>query len=175
MSANKHQKEIKEPAVQQEKSAAEPEIQEIQEFVVSSEQARSERKKAEQASINAFVGLSGVQRSVAAVVLFAVVAVAYLMVGIRVCGIDVTVVCAVLVIQTAIGVLLGHNPVWLHICVAAADLIVGFCLNQVVLMAASMVVYVVAIVALEILQRTKMQRKEQENSQSIGENNGGQV
>lgn len=162
MGANNHQKDIKKQEAKQEKKSAEPEIQEIQEFVVSSEQARSERKKAEQASINALAGLNGTQKKAAALILFVAAALAFIMVGIKVCELDVTVVCAVLVIQILIGVLLDHNPVWLHICVAAADLIVGFCLNQVTLMAASMVVYVVAIVALEVLQRAGTQKKAQE-------------
>ena len=153
MGANNHQKDIKQQEAKTKQKSAEPEIQEIHEFVVSSEQARSERKKAEQASINAFAGLSRTQKQAVAVVLFAAAAVSFLMVGINVCGIDVKIVCAILVIQVVISVLLDHSPVWLHICVAAADLIVGFCLNQVMLMAVSMVVYVVSIASLEILQR----------------------
>ena len=45
MGAGNHKKEAENPEVKQEKNIAEPEIQEIQEFVVSSEKTRSERKK----------------------------------------------------------------------------------------------------------------------------------
>ena len=159
MSANNHEIEANNQEVKQKTDAAEPEIQEIQEFVVSSEKTRSERKKAEQASINALAGLSRSQKCVAAVIFFVAAAAAYILVGMMACEIDVTVVCVLLVIQVAISVLLNHNPVWLHICVSAADLIAGFCLNQVLLMAASMVVYVVAVLALEILQRAGIQKK----------------
>lgn len=155
MSANNHQEEIKKPEIK----PAEPEIQEIQEFVVSSEQTRSERKKAEQASINALAGWSSKQKGMAVVVLFVVIAAVCVGIGIKVCELDITVVCAVFAIQMAIGFLLNHNPVWLHLCVAAADLIVGFCLNQVVLMVTSMVVYVAVVVTLEVLHRTGMLKK----------------
>lgn len=159
MGENNHQNEIKEEKAKQEKKPAEPEIQEIQEFVVSSEQTRSERKKAEQASVNALAGLSGAQKVLMAAILFAAIAAAYLMVGISVCGLDAAVVFALLVIQVVIGVLLDHNPVWLHICVAAADLIVGFCVDQALLMAALMVVYLASVVALEVWQRSGIQKK----------------
>ncbi len=159
MGAGNHKKEAENPEVKQEKNIAEPEIQEIQEFVVSSEKTRSERKKAEQASINALAGWSGSQRRAAAVILFAAIAAAYVFAGIRVCRIDATVVCALLVIQVVISVLLDHNPVWLHICVAAVDLIAGFCLDRVLLMVALMVVYVAAVLALEIFQRAGIQEK----------------
>ena len=148
MGANNHQKDIKQQEAKTKQKSAEPEIQEIQEFVVSSEKTRSE-----------FAGLSRTQKQAVAVVLFAAAAVSFLMVGINVCGIDVKIVCAILVIQVVISALLDHSPVWLHICVAAADLIVGFCLNQVMLMAVSMVVYVVSIASLEILQRAGAHKK----------------
>ena len=66
------------------------------------------------------------------------------------------VVCVTLVIQVAIGVLLDQNPVWLHACVVVADVVVGFCVSQVLLMVLAAVIYVAAIVVLELLQRMGM-------------------
>lgn len=149
MSEEKHQKDINE-------QAASAEIEEIKEFVVSSEKTRSERKKAEQASISAIAAWSSRKKSVAVLILFAAVALAYISVGILACKINPVVVCVVLLIQVAIGVLLDQNPVWLHACVAAADVVVGICVGQTWLMVAAVFVYVAAIVALEALQRMGM-------------------
>lgn len=136
--------------------AAAAEIEEIKEFVVSSAKARSERKKAEQASISAIAAWSTGKKSVAVLVLFAAITLAYILVGIMACEINPVVVCVVLLIQVAIGVLLDQNPVWLHACVAAADVVAGICVGQALLMVAAVFVYVAAIVALEMLQRMGM-------------------
>ena len=163
MSKAKNQKNINaqtaEEAVQadsKEKQAVSAEIAEIKEFVVSSEKTRSERKKAEQASISAIATWSVQKKSAAVIILFAAVALAYTLIGILACEINPVVVCVVLLIQVAIGVLLDQNPVWLHACVAAADVIAGICVGQTLLMVAAVVVYVAAIAALEMLQRMGM-------------------
>lgn len=153
MSDLNHQEEVKEQDLTQEVQTAESEIQEIQEFVVSSEQDRSERKKAEQESISAIAAWSSGKKRAAVMALFAVAALIYILVGILVCEVNAVVVCVVLVIQVAIGVLLDQNPIWLHVCVAAADVIVGLCVGQTLLMIFAMLVYVAAIGTLEVLQR----------------------
>ena len=132
------------------------EIEEIKEFVVSSAKTRSERKKAEQASISAFAAWSHQQKSIALLVLFAVVALAYVLIGIFACKINPVVVCVILLIQVAIGILLDQNPVWLHACVVAASLVAGICVGQILLMAAAVIVYIAAIATLEMLQRMGM-------------------
>ena len=132
------------------------EIEEIKEFVVSSAKARSERKKAEQASISAFASWNQQQKSIAVLVVFAAVALAYILIGILACRINPVVVCVILLIQVAIGILLDQNPVWLHACVSAASLVAGICVGQTLLMAAAVVVYIAAIATLEILQRMGM-------------------
>lgn len=132
------------------------EIEEIKEFVVSSAKMRSERKKAEQASISAIAAWSTRKKSAAVLLLFAVVALAYILVGIMACELNPVVVCVILLIQVAIGVLLDQNPVWLHACVVLADMIAGMCVGQTLLMVAAVFVYVAAIVALEMLQRMGM-------------------
>lgn len=137
-------------------TVAAPEIEEIQEFVVSSAKTRSERKKAEQASISAIAAWSKEKKSVAVLALFAVIALAYVLVGILACELNPVVVCVILLIQVAIGVLLDQNPVWLHACVAAASVIAGICVGQTLFMVAAVVVYIAAIVSLEMLQRMGM-------------------
>lgn len=132
------------------------EIEEIQEFVVSSPKQRSERKKAEQASIAAIAAWDSKRKSIALLALFAVLALGYVLLGIFVCKVVPVVVCVTLLVQVAVGVLLDQNPVWLHACVAAADVIVGICISQVLLMVLAAVIYVAAIVVLEILQRMGM-------------------
>ena len=132
------------------------EIEEIQEFVVSSPKQRSERKKAEQASITAIAAWDSKRKSIALLVLFAVLALGYVLLGVFVCKVVPVVVCVTLLVQVAVGVLLDQNPVWLHACVAAADVIVGICTSQVLLMVLAAVIYVAAIVVLEILQRMGM-------------------
>lgn len=132
------------------------EIEEIREFVVSSAKTRSERKKAEQASISAIATWSREKKSIAVLALFVAVALAYVMVGILACKVSPVVVCVILLIQVAIGVLLDQNPVWLHACVVAASVIAGICVGQTLLMVAAVVVYIAAIVALEMLQRMGM-------------------
>ena len=132
------------------------EIEEIQEFVVSSPKQRSERKKAEQASITAIAAWDSKRKSIALLALFAVLALGYVLLGVFVCKVVPVVVCVTLLVQVAVGVLLDHNPVWLHACVAAADVIVGICISQVLLMVLAAVIYVAAIVVLEILQRMGM-------------------
>lgn len=156
MSDFNHQEEVKEQDLTQEVQTAESEIQEIQEFVVSSEQARSERKKAEQESISAIAAWSSGKKRVALLALFAAAALIYILVGILACEVNAVVVCFVLVVQVAIGVLLDQNPIWLHGCVAAADVIVGLCVGQTLLMIFAMLVYVAAIGTLEALQRMGM-------------------
>ena len=163
MSEKKHQENINDQAAEEtakadlkEEKAETPEIEEIKEFVVSSEKTRSERKKAEQASISAIAAWSDRKKSIAVLILFAAVALAYILVGILACGINPVVVCIVLLIQVAIGVLLDQNPIWLHACVAAADVVAGICVGQTLLMVAAVVVYVAAIAALEMLQRMGM-------------------
>ncbi len=132
------------------------EIEEIQEFVVSSPKQRSERKKAEQASIAAIAAWDSKRKSIALLALFAVLALGYVLLGVFVCKVVPVVVCVTLLVQVAVGVLLDQNPVWLHACVAAADVIVGICISQVLLMVLAAVIYVAAIVVLEILQRMGM-------------------
>ena len=163
MSEKKHQENINDQAAEEtakadlkEEKAETPEIEEIKEFVVSSEKTRSERKKAEQASISAIAAWSDRKKSIAVLILCAAVALAYILVGILACEINPVVVCIVLLIQVAIGVLLDQNPIWLHACVAAADVVVGICVGQTLLMVAAVVVYVAAIAALEMLQRMGM-------------------
>ena len=143
-------------AASEEKPAVSAEIEEIQEFVVSSAKMRSERKKAEQASISAIAVWSNRKKSAAVLVAFAAVALAYILIGILACEINPVVVCVVLLIQVAIGVLLDQNPVWLHACVAVADVVAGICVGQTWLMVAAVFVYVAAILALEMLQRMGM-------------------
>ena len=143
-------------AASEEKSKASAEIEEIQEFVVSSAKERSERKKAEQASISAIAAWSIRKKSIAVLALFVSVALAYILVGILACEVNPVVVCVVLLIQVAIGVLLDQNPVWLHACVVAVDIVAGICVGQTLLMAVAALVYVAAIVALEMLQRMGM-------------------
>ncbi len=132
------------------------EIEEIQEFVVSSPKQRSERRKAEQASITAIAAWDSKRKSIALLALFAVLALGYVLLGVFVCKVVPVVVCVTLLVQVAVGVLLDQNPVWLHACVAAADVIVGICISQVLLMVLAAVIYVAAIVVLEILQRMGM-------------------
>ena len=131
-------------------------IEEIQEFVVSSPKQRSERKKAEQASISAIAAWDSKKKSIALLALFAILALGYVLLGVFVCKIAPVAVCVTLLVQVAVGVLLDQNPVWLHACVAAADVIVGICISQVLLMVLAAVIYVAAIVVLEILQRMGM-------------------
>ena len=132
------------------------EIEEIKEFVVSSEKTRSERKKAEQASISAIAAWTTRQKSIAVLALFSAVALIYILIGIVACDINPVVVCVILLIQVAIGVLLDQNPIWLHACVSAASVIAGICVGQVLLMVSAVVVYVASIAALEVLQRMGM-------------------
>lgn len=154
---NQNMTEVKtqpaETAAESVTEAAAPEIEEIQEFVVASAKTRSERKKAEQASVSAIAAWSREKKTAAVLAAFAVLALVYILLGIRVCAMTPVVVCVVLVIQVAIGVLLDQNPVWLHACVVAADLVVGFCVGCVGLMCMSAVMYIAAILVLELLQR----------------------
>lgn len=163
MSEANHKKEINAQTAEKpvdvdpkEKKTAAAEIEEVQEFVVSSAKTRSERKKAEQASINAIAAWSVQKKSAAVIVLFAVIALAYILIGILACDLAPVVVCVILLIQMAIGVLLDQNPVWLHACVAVADVVVGICVGQILFMFAAVIVYVAAIAALEMLQRMGM-------------------
>lgn len=171
MSENNHQTKVSDQSagqstqqpVEKTKEAAVPVetagIEEIKEFVVSSEKTRSERKQAEKASISAFTGWSNEKKSIAVLALFAAVALVYILVGILTCGVSPVVVCVVLLIQVAIGVLLDQNPVWLHVCVAVANVVVGICVGQTLLMVMAAVVYAAAITALEMLQRMGMTHK----------------
>lgn len=145
---------VSEQTISEDKAAIE--IEEIQEFVVSSAKTRSERKKAEQASISSIATWSREKKSVAVLALFVAVALAYVLVGILACKVSPVVVCVILLIQVAIGVLLDQNPVWLHACVVAASVIAGICVGQTLLMVAAVIVYIAAIVALEMLQRMGM-------------------
>lgn len=126
---------------------------EIKEFVVSSDKARSERKRAEMASVNAFAIWSPKKKGIAVLILFIIAALIYALVGILNCQINPAIVCMVLIIQVGIGVLLDQNPVWLHGLVAIADVIVGVFIGQVVFMVFAMLIYVTAIATLEVLQR----------------------
>lgn len=164
MSENNHQTKVSDQSAPQPVEKAKEsavtvetaEIEEIKEFVVSSEKARSERKRAERASIGAFTAWSNEKKSMAVLGLFVAVALVYILVGILACEVNQVVVCVILLIQAAIGVLLDQNPVWLHVCVAVADVVVGICVGQALLMIMAAVVYAAAITALEMLQRMVM-------------------
>ena len=120
---------------------------------MSSEKTRSERKKAEQASISSIATWSTEKKSIAVLALYILIALAYVLIGILACKVNPVVVCVILLIQVAIGVLMDQNPVWLHACVVVASVIAGICVGQTVLMVAAAIVYVASIVALEMLQR----------------------
>lgn len=150
---------VQEPDVNAVEDADIPEIEEIQEFVVASDAVRSERKKAERASVSAVTTWSPGQKSAAVLVAFVVLALVYVWIGIKICTLNPVVVCVILLIQVAIGVLLDQNPVWLHACIVAADIVAGMFVGQTWLMVAAAVVYVAAIVSLEALQRIGMIRK----------------
>jgi hypothetical protein len=128
------------------------EVQNIQEFVVSSEKTRSERKRAERASLSAITTWSNQKKALGMLGLFIVLALIYILVGYA-CKLNLVVICLILMIQTAIGVLLDQNPIWLHSCVVVADVIVGICVNQTLFMFFAALVYVGAIVTLEVMQR----------------------
>lgn len=134
-------------------------IEEIREFVVSSAKTRQERKKAEQVSVSAVAGWSKEKKSAAVLALFILIALAYVLVGIFACKVNPVVVCVVLLIQVSIGVLLDQNPVWLHACVVLASVVAGVWVSQTLLMVAAVIVYIAAIVALEMLQRMGMLKR----------------
>lgn len=134
-------------------------IEEIREFVVSSTKTRQERKKAEQVSVSAVAGWSKEKKSAAVLALFVLIALAYVLVGIFACKVNPVVVCVVLLIQVSIGVLLDQNPVWLHACVVLASVVAGVWVSQTLLMVAAVIVYIAAIVALEMLQRMGMLKR----------------
>ncbi len=134
-------------------------IEEIREFVVSSAKTRQERKKAEQVSVSAVAGWSKEKKSAAVLALFVLIALAYVLVGIFACKVNPVVVCVVLLIQVSIGVLLDQNPVWLHACVVLASVVAGVWVSQTLLMVAAVIVYIAAIVALEMLQRMGMLKR----------------
>ncbi len=138
---------------QTEEAAKVGEIEEIQEFVVASAKTRSERKQAERASISAVMAWSKEKKMAAILAAFALLALVYILLGIRLCHVPPVAVCVVLLVQTAIGVLLDQNPVWLHACVVAADIVVGICVGRTGLMVMAAVIYVAAILVLELLQR----------------------
>lgn len=129
------------------------EIEEIREFVVASEKTRSERKQAERASISTVMTWSREKKAAGILALFALLALGYILLGIRLCHAAPVAVCVVLLVQVSIGVLLDQNPVWLHACVVAADIVVGICVGCTGLMVMAAVIYVVAILVLELLQR----------------------
>ena len=150
--------EEKEAVAAEETVEADPNAEETTaaEIEESSEKTRSERKKAEQASISAIAAWTTRQKSIAVLALFSAVALIYILIGIVACDINPVVVCVILLIQVAIGVLLDQNPIWLHACVSVASVIAGICVGQVLLMVSAVVVYVASIAALEVLQRMGM-------------------
>lgn len=123
-------------------------IEEIKEFTVSSDKTRSERKKNEMASVFAIASWSDEKKKLGAVILFVILVAAYLTVGILVCKLNPVVVCVIALIQVAMGVLLDQNPVWLHVCVLLADIIVGLFVGQVLLMCMALICYAAAVCVL---------------------------
>ncbi len=133
--------------------SSEAEVEEIQEFVVSSAKTRSERKKAEQASVSAIAAWSNEKKGAAAISLFAAVALAFVLLGIFVCDATPVMVCAVLVINVALAALLGNEPLWLHACVALADIVLGLCTGRALLMALAAIIYAGTVFTEEMLRR----------------------
>ncbi|MDD6039145.1 MAG: hypothetical protein PUD20_10195 [bacterium] len=127
-------------------------IEEIKEFTVSSDKTRSERKKNEMASVLAIASWSDEKKKIGAVTLFVILVAAYLAIGILVCKLNPVVVCVIALIQVMMGVLLNQNPVWLHVCVLLADVIVGLFVGQVLLMCMALICYAAAVGTLEVFQ-----------------------
>jgi hypothetical protein len=129
------------------------EVQDIQEFVISSDRSRSERRRAERASVSAITTWSNQKKACGVLGLFVVLAVVCVLVGILGCSINPVVVCLVVLIQAAMAALLDQNPLWLHGCVAVADIIVGVCVGQTLFLIFAACAYVGAILVMEMLRR----------------------
>lgn len=130
-------------------------IGDVQEFKVTSEEKRKERRKMETKQVPVIGTMNLLQKRIAVMCLFAVVALLVILAGVLGCHVSVLPVCVLLVIQVLICVLLDQNPVWLHGCVILAELIVGIATEKTVLMLLLIVIYIAATLALEGLQRLR--------------------
>lgn len=131
----------------------EDDIEEIKEFAVSSDKTRSERKKNEMASVLAIASWSDEKKKIGAIALFVILVAVYIAMGILVCKLNPVVVCVIALIQVSMGVLLDHNPVWLHVCVLLADVMVGIIVGQALLMCMALICYAATVGTLEVFQQ----------------------
>jgi len=90
-----------------------------------------------------------------AICAFALITVAMIILGIKVCNMPVVVVCLVVIIEAALAMCLQNIPIWVHGLVLIAELIVGILCELTAFVIFAAIVYVAAIVALHFIEMEK--------------------
>lgn len=132
----------------------------IQEFVLTSKEGGSVRKKAAKArhtyakkQRNERLKEVCSDRRMILLIVYGVCAAAAIIAGILGCKLAVVPVCCIVLIQTLLAVCLHNLPLWLHIAVVAAEVICGVIFGQLVMMLIAAALYAAAIAVLRFFTR----------------------
>ncbi len=88
------------------------------------------------------------QKPVVNIVIFAVVAVAMILVSFLVLYIPLVAVCTIVILEGALAALLNRIPLWIHGLIVIAQVVAGILFGKIVFMALMAVVYVAAVALL---------------------------
>lgn len=112
---------------------------------------QSYTKKSAQSALHKFAS----NKPLLALLAYAAAAAAAIVLSVLVCRIPVVAVCFIAIIETMLAACLHNLPVWLHVLVAAAELLCGVLFKKVLFMFIQTVLYVAAIAALRVFRQRR--------------------
>lgn len=134
----------------------------IKEFVSHSEVKKNLKKKASQATKAYAKKTANVQfqdivqnKSFMSLVLYAIAAIVVILISAFVYKVPIVSVCFVVIIETLLAVCLHNLPIWLHVIIVVAEIILGIICSKVVFMILGAVLYIAAILVLQIVMKEK--------------------
>lgn len=87
---------------------------------------------------------------------FAIITVAMIILGIKLCEMPVVTVCLVIIIEAAMAMCLQNLPIWIHGLVLIGELIVGILCELTLFVVFACIVYIAAILALHFIEMEKV-------------------
>ena len=90
-----------------------------------------------------------------ALVVFAVLAVVFIILGIFVCKVNPVSVCVIVLLEALLAACLNKVPLWVHIVLVAAEFALGIIGNQILLMIFGAVIYFAAVLTISFMRTEK--------------------
>lgn len=89
------------------------------------------------------------------IIVFAVLALASILVGTLAMKAPAVVVCIAIVLEVAIAALMHNVEIWIHGVVLIIEIVTGILIGRIALMILCVVMYIITIVALQVLYKGK--------------------